>query len=77
MSNYEIEVECNAVAQTTGRLGTAIVNYRGHDYRIPLGASGITRDGVIISGQAVPKAVYDFAVKQYDALCKAHLARSA
>lgn len=77
MATYQIEVECNAVAQTTGRLGTAVATYYGHEYRIPLGAKGITRDGHPCGLDMVPKAVYDFAVRQYDALLKAHTIRPA
>ena len=46
MATYQIEVECTAVAQLTGRLGIALVNFRGHDYRVDLGGREIiTRDG--------------------------------
>jgi hypothetical protein len=45
-NNYAIEVESNAVADLTGRLGTAVVTYRGYEYRIPMaGGRGITMDG--------------------------------
>lgn len=76
MAKYEIEVECTAVAQLTGRLGTAVVTYRGHEYRVALGGKEITRDGYPAGADTLPKSVYDYAVKQYDNLCRAHLMRS-
>ena len=36
-NNFAIEVESNAVADLTGRLGTAVVTYRGHDGPHPHG----------------------------------------
>lgn len=77
MAIYTIEVECNAVAQVTGRLGAAVVNYRGHDYRVTLGGKDVTKDGHPIGVDMLPARVYDYARQQYDSLLKAHMNRAA
>jgi hypothetical protein len=77
MASYEIEVECTAVAQVTGRLGAAIVNYRGHEYRVELGGKKHTRDGYPAGLDTLPAKVFEYACQQYDALLKAHIARAA
>lgn len=77
MATYEIEVEPIAVAHVTGRLGAAIVTYRGHQYRVTLGGKEITRDGYPCGVDCLPKSVYAFAVKQYDALLAEYLKRGS
>ncbi len=73
MASYEIEVASFCEAQITGRMGTAIVTFRGHTYRVALGAAEVTRDGYPCGVDVLPAPVYAFAVRQYDALAKAHL----
>jgi|HubBroStandDraft_2_1064218.scaffolds.fasta_scaffold183240_3 hypothetical protein len=75
MATYEIEVEPIAIAHLTGRLGWAIVTYRGHEYRVTLGGREITRDGYPCGADTLPKAVYAYAVKQYDNLLNAYQMR--
>ncbi len=77
MAEYSIEVCSYCEAEVTGKLGTAIAKYRGHEYRVALGVEDITKDGYPCSVDMLPKAVYDFAARQYDALCEAYLSRSA
>ena len=75
MATYQIEVEPIITAQLTGRLGTAVVTFRGHEYRVTLGGKEITRDGYPCGADTLPKPVYAFAVRQYDNLLAAHLKR--
>lgn len=68
MASYTIEVEPNVTAQLTGRLGTAVVIYRGHEYRVALGGPEMTRDGHPVGLDVLPQAVYAFAAWQFTAL---------
>ena len=78
MASYTIGTECPAVAQATGRFGVAIVNYRGHDYRVTLGARfEITVDGKPTREDLLPIVVFDYAKRNYNLLRNAHLNRAA
>ena len=76
MAIYEIECTSFCEAQLTGRLGTAVVTYRNHTYRVALGAREVTRDGHPCGIDTLPAKVYEFAKRQYDMLAKAHLERN-
>jgi hypothetical protein len=77
MATYQIEVEPIATTQITGRLGAALVSYRGHDYRVTLGGKEITRDGYPCGADVLPARVYAYAVEMYDMLAKTYLERKA
>ena len=74
MPSYSIEIPNIAETELTGYLGTAVATYRGHEWRVPLGRSGTTRDGYPAGNDMVPPAVWAYATRMYDMLAAEYVA---